>query len=345
MLRTVHSELHARHAPGGELHRGETVSAFECPRRADEILATLQSMAIGPVSPPDDFPDHTVTRVHDEGYTQFLRRAFEEWSALGRTGDAAAQTWAVRGMRSDRVPESLDGRLAYYSFDTSTPITAGTWTAARSAANVALTAARLLETTGERGTFALCRPPGHHAAADYYGGYCFLNNAAIAAQYLRDQGAMRVGILDIDYHHGNGTQSIFYGRDDVPFASIHADPASDYPYFLGYADERGSGPGEGYNRNLPLARGAAWGAWGDALDDACNWLAGLGVEAVVVSLGVDTFELDPISAFRLSSDDYLRVGGRLARLGKPVLFVMEGGYALDHIGRNVANVLEGFADA
>lgn len=345
MLRVVHSELHARHAPDGELHRGEAVPAFECPRRAREVLAALQRMAIGPVSAPDDFPDRAVARVHDPGYTRFLQRAYEEWSALGRAGDAAAQTWAVRGMRSDRVPESLDGRLAYYSFDVSTPITAGTWTAARSAANVALTAARLLETTGERGVFALCRPPGHHAAADYYGGYCFLNNAAIAAQYLRDQGAMRVGILDIDYHHGNGTQSIFYARDDVPFASIHANPATDYPYFLGYADERGTGPGEGHNHNLPLARGTAWDAWGSALDAACHWLAGLGVEAVVVSLGVDTFELDPISSFRLSSDDYLRVGGRLARLGEPVLFVMEGGYALDHIGQNVANVLAGFADA
>jgi acetoin utilization deacetylase AcuC-like enzyme len=344
-MRIIHSDLHARHHPGGELNRGQAVPAFECPRRAEEILAAVQRMDIGPVAPPEDFPAQAIARIHEAGYLRFLQHAYEEWTALGRTGDATPQTWPVRGMRSDRVPESLDGRLSYYSFDATTPITAGTWLAARSAANVALTAARLLATTGERGTFALCRPPGHHAARDYYGGYCFLNNAAIAAQYLRDNGAARVGIFDVDYHHGNGTQLVFYDRDDVPFVSIHADPASEYPYFLGFADETGTGPGEGCNRNLPLPPGADWTTWSEALEAGCTWLTHQRPDAIVVSLGVDTFHLDPLASFRLSSDDYLQVGRRLARLGAPVLFVMEGGYALDHIGQNVANVLAGFADA
>jgi acetoin utilization deacetylase AcuC-like enzyme len=320
------------------------VPAYECPRRVEEIRSAITRSGIGRVETPDSFPLEAITRIHEPAYVDFLQHAFADWTALGRTGDATAQTWAVRGMRSDRVPDSLDGRLAHFSFDATTPITGGTWEAAKGAADAALTAAGLVATAGERAVFALCRPPGHHAAADYFGGYCFLNNAAIAAQHLRDHGATRVGIFDVDYHHGNGTQLIFYARRDVPFVSIHASPATDYPYFLGYADETGAGEGEGYNRNLPLPRGAGWDIWKDALETGCRWLSGCGVDAIVVSLGVDTFAGDPLASFQLSSDDYLLLGRRLARVGLPAVLVMEGGYALDHIGVNVSNVLRGFEE-
>jgi acetoin utilization deacetylase AcuC-like enzyme len=220
---------------------------------------------------------------------------------------------------------------------------AGTWRAALSAAEVALTAASRLS-GGLRAAFALCRPPGHHAARDYYGGYCFMNNAAIAAQSLVDRGAGRVAILDVDYHHGNGTQSIFYQRDDVFFLSLHADPRWDYPYFLGYGDEVGEGPGQGFNANYPMPWGTAWSTYGEALGDAITRIRRYGPDAVVVSLGVDTYKEDPISKFKLEMADYPRIGALIAALGRPTLFVMEGGYAVEEIGINTVNLLKGFED-
>ncbi|MFS2050954.1 histone deacetylase family protein, partial [Variovorax sp. CT11-76] len=198
---------------------------------------------------------------------------------------------------------------------------------------------------GERAAFALTRPPGHHAGADFFGGYCFLNNAAVAAQALRDAGIERVAVLDVDYHHGNGTQAIFYARDDVHFASLHADPVTDYPYYLGHADERGAGAGLGFNHNLPLPRGTDFALWRAALTSALARIAEVKAGALVVSLGVDTFEGDPISGFRLRGDDYLRMGEDLARAGLPTVFVFEGGYAVAEVGVNAVNVLEGFEQA
>ncbi|MCK1787164.1 histone deacetylase family protein, partial [Pseudomonas sp. TNT11] len=195
---------------------------------------------------------------------------------------------------------------------------------------------------GAHSAFALCRPPGHHAAGDLMGGYCYLNNAAIAAQAFLDQGQRKVAILDVDYHHGNGTQSIFYARNDVLFTSIHGHPEAEFPFFLGYADERGEGAGEGFNFNYPLPAGSDWPHWSAALDEACTEIERYAADIVVVSLGVDTFKDDPISQFKLDSPDYLAMGARIARLGKPTLFVMEGGYAVAEIGINAVNVLEGF---
>ena len=174
------------------------------------------------------------------------------------------------------------------------------------------------------------------------GGYCYLNNAAIAAQAFLDQGRRTVAILDVDYHHGNGTQSIFYARNDVLFTSIHGHPEAEFPFFLGYEDERGEGPGEGFNFNYPLAAGSAWDRWSAALEQACLEVERYNADVLVISLGVDTFKNDPISQFKLDSPDYLRMGERIARLGKPTLFVMEGGYAVEEIGVNAVNVLEGF---
>ena len=194
---------------------------------------------------------------------------------------------------------------------------------------------------GERAAFALCRPPGHHSGRDYLGGYCYLNNAAIAAQAGVAAGR-RVAILDVDYHHGNGTQDIFYARGDVLFASIHADPVMDYPFFWGHADEAGEGEGEGATLNLPLPRGTDLAAWLPALDAALDRIAAFAPDLLIVSYGADTFAGDPISHFRLETRDYALIARRIASLGKPSLIVMEGGYAVDALGANVASFLEGF---
>ncbi|HAP26097.1 MAG TPA: acetylpolyamine amidohydrolase, partial [Achromobacter sp.] len=181
-----------------------------------------------------------------------------------------------------------------------------------------------------------------HAGADFFGGYCFLNNAALAAQALRDAGAQRVAVLDVDYHHGNGTQSIFYDRGDVLTVSVHGDPTTEYPFYLGYADERGEGAGQGCNVNLPLPAGSDFAAWTAALQQGLDAVCAFKADALVVALGVDTYEGDPISKFKLKSADYLQVGRMLAGLGLPAVFTMEGGYAVADVGINVANVLEGY---
>ena len=269
--------------------------------------------------------------------------AWARWAALGQEGDLLPYTWPTRTLRQQK-PDSVHGQFGYYSFDAGAPITAGTWQAAYSSAQVALTAQAAVQ-AGAHSAFALCRPPGHHASADVMGGYCYLNNVAIVAQACLDQGAARVAILDVDYHHGNGTQDIFYDRGDVLFTSIHGDPRFEYPYFLGFADEKGVGVGEGFNFNYPLAAGSDWSVWSLALAAACRQIAAYAPDALIVSLGVDTFKEDPISQFKLDSPDYLRMGERIAALGKPTLFVMEGGYAVAEIGINAVNVLEGFQGA
>jgi acetoin utilization deacetylase AcuC-like enzyme len=177
------------------------------------------------------------------------------------------------------------------------------------------------------------------------GGYCFLNNAAVAAQALRMQGCRRVAALDVDYHHGNGTQSLFYERADVLFVSLHGDPRTEYPFYLGHADETGRGAGEGFNLNLPLPAGSAASTWFETLDVACARIARHGADALVVSLGLDTFAGDPISTFALQADDFSRLGERLSRLGMPTIFVLEGGYAAAELGENAVNVIEGFEQA
>jgi acetoin utilization deacetylase AcuC-like enzyme len=338
---TIYSDLHHRHHGHAELIDGKLMPCFEMPRRAEIVLARVREVGLGEVRQPRRFGEAPIRRVHGAGFVDFLMGAWAEWLAEGRAHDALPLIWPVRSVRGDRVPEAIDGKLGYYSFDAGVPITAGTWEAVQAGADVAVTGARVLG-DGAGSAFALCRPPGHHAASSAMGGYCYLNNAAIAAQDLIDQGAARVAVIDVDYHHGNGTQEIFYARGDVLVVSLHADPRVEYPYFLGYADERGAGAGEGFTGNYPLPFGTAWDTYGVALEAACRQVEGFAPDVVVVSLGVDTYEHDPISQFRLGTGDFTRLGARLARLGRPTLFVLEGGYAVDDLGINVVNVLTGF---
>jgi acetoin utilization deacetylase AcuC-like enzyme len=336
---TIYSEDHQLHRGEFELADGKLLPCFETPERAELVLEAVRRAALGDIVVPEDFGLGPISRVHDAAFVEFLQHAWQLWTAAGRDGDALPLNWPVRGMRQIE-PEHIDGKLSFFSFDAGSPITSGTWQAAKSSANVALTGAARLR-AGDHSVFSLCRPPGHHAAADYIGGYCYLNNAAIAAQYLLDEGASKIAILDVDYHHGNGTQSIFYDRDDVLFVSIHGDPAQEYPYFLGRADETGAGKGTGYNANFPLRWQSSAASWLAALDEARKLIHDYAPEYLLISLGVDTFIDDPISEFRLTSADYLVMGTRIAELGLPMHFILEGGYAVDAIGTNVSNVLRG----
>ncbi len=343
-MKTVYSERHRLQDGKAELIGGKLLPCFERPQRAELILARVREVGLGLVLAPDAFGLEPLARVHAGNFLRFLETAWDGWVAEHGACDALPLCWPTRQLRQIE-PDTIDGKLSYFSFDAGTPITAGTWQAARSAADVALTAAELIAAGRERAVFALCRPPGHHAARDCYGGYCFLNNAAIAAQALLDRGAARVAILDIDYHHGNGTQAIFYERADVLFLSLHADPRQEFPFFLGHADETGLGAGADCNRNYPLPWGTGFARWSEALEDACGHLGTYRPDAVVVSLGVDTFKGDPISRFALLRDDFPIIGARIAALALPTLFVMEGGYAIAEIGLNAVNVLTGFEQA
>ena len=342
---TFYNPHHALHQGQFEMYRGALVPCHEVPARADHVQAELKRRQLGEVRHPQPFDTEALQSIHAPRYLDFLEMAWDQWVALDPANadkDALPSVWPTRSFRTDMEPDNFAARMGLYSFDAGTPLTAGTWVAARAGAECALSAAQHV-VDGGRSAFALSRPPGHHAGADFFGGYCFLNNAALAAQHLRNSGVERVAVLDVDYHHGNGTQAIFYDRPDVFFASLHGDPRTEYPFFLGYADETGQGAGEGANLNLPMARGTDYAQWSEALEVALAAIGRFGAQALVVSLGVDTFALDPISGFVLRSDDYLRMGDRIAKLGLPTVLVFEGGYAVDAVGVNAVNVLQAFA--
>ena len=272
----------------------------------------------------------------------WLQYIYADWVNSGGTiTDAVADTFAMRSL--PHRPQKARTALGYYSLDATTVHTAGTWAAAYQSAQCALTAAQLV-VNGASSAFALCRPPGHHAHADLCGGYCLLNNAAIVAHWLTQNGNLpnaKVAILDVDFHHGNGTQAIFYARSDVFFISLHADPERQYPYFAGAATERGSGAGLGYTLNYPLPAGIDDANYLAVLQQACAQINQFAPSYLVVSLGVDTFGGDPLGDFALTPAAFAQIGGVIATLNLPTVFIMEGGYAIEQLGQNVINTLRG----
>jgi acetoin utilization deacetylase AcuC-like enzyme len=349
-MQTFYNAHHRLHQGRQEMYRGRLVPCHEVPDRLEHVLSELTRRGLGPLTAPPEPADldAVLAQIQSPRYLHFIAHAWDEWVALDPAHaelDALPSVWPGRAFRTDVLPLNFAARMGLFSFDAGTPLTAGSWAAARGGAACAVAAARqVAAATGPSpaSAFVLTRPPGHHAGPDFFGGYCFLNNAALAAQALRDRGMQRVAVLDVDYHHGNGTQSIFYERADVLTVSIHGDPLTEYPFFLGHADERGAGTGQGFNLNLPLPRGTGFAAWRAALQQGIAAVRAFGAQALVVALGVDTFEGDPISGFGLKSADYLQIGRDLAALALPTVIVFEGGYAVAEVGTNVVNVLEGF---
>lgn len=338
-MKAVYSPKHAKRQPETELDGGQLVKPYDKPERAEFVRKAVADCEFIEWIAPKEFPLTLAERVHDADYLAFLQTAWTQWKATGKHGEAIPAVWPARRMRQV-IPEDIDARMGYYSFAAETSISDGTWEAAKAGCDVALTAAQAV-IDGDH-AFGLCRPPGHHAASDYFGGYCFINNAAVCAQYFLDNGSKKVAILDIDFHHGNGTQEIFYERSDVHFFSLHGDPSLVFPHFLGYEDELGAGDGTSANRNWVYGPNTPYSEWKKGLLEALTRIESLGADQVVVSLGVDTFENDPISFFKLSTHDYLDVGQCISSLNCPTLFLLEGGYSVEAIGQNVANVLTGF---
>jgi acetoin utilization deacetylase AcuC-like enzyme len=337
---TVFSNDHQQHCGLLEATGDEYIASPECPERAVDIINAIRDAGFGEMRDPGSFDERKLTAVHSQEYVDFLKNAWRDWRADGKKAtNARAQTFVCRDMR-DAVPRSIAGRLGRYAFDDSAPITSGSWRAIRRSADIALAAAEIVRSDKEH-AFALCRPPGHHASRECAGGYCYLNNSAIAAQSMIAAGARKVAVLDVDYHHGNGTQSIFYNRNDVLTVSLHADPADEYPYFLGYEDEPGEGRGHGFNLNFPLPFGTTWDTYSKALHDALANIRRFVPDGLVVALGLDTFAGDPTTQFGLTTDDYFAMGAVIASLGLPVLTVLEGGYAVDCMGLNTLAFLRG----
>jgi acetoin utilization deacetylase AcuC-like enzyme len=350
-LPLVWSEAHRLHRPGGEVWIGMPYPGDEAPERAEQIRDALERAQVR-VVPAEQHDDRALAAVHDEELLAFLREAWPHWVEAGYVDDPGQdkvvgyifQHPGLLAGLAPVVPSALSARTGMFAFDTMTPIGEGTWRAARSAVDCALTACDLV-LAGEATAYACTRPPGHHATRTAYGGSCYLNNAAVAAQYLRDSGRERIAVVDVDAHHGNGAQAIFWEREDVLTASVHADPADGwFPHFLGFASERGGGRGEGANLNLPVPAGTGDEVWLVAVAQAVDAVRAHGAEALVVALGVDAGASDPESPLEVTEAGFHEAGRLLGELELPTVVVQEGGYDLATIGGLVLAALAGFED-
>jgi acetoin utilization deacetylase AcuC-like enzyme len=340
-MKAIFDDRQWRHEPRHFMANGKVLPSPEQPERIARLLDGARAAGCA-LQAPDDAGMGPIAALHSPEYLTFLQTIYSRWQRIDGAGDEVIPNIHPAN-RTDSYPRSAVGQAGYHQADTACPIGAGTWEAAYWSAQVAITGADLL-VSGAPAAYALSRPPGHHAFGDLAGGFCFLNNSAIAAERLRARG-LSPAILDVDVHHGNGTQGIFYDRDDVLTVSLHADPARFYPFFWGHAAERGSGRGLGYNFNLPLPRGTDDAGFLRALDTALARISAFGADAVVVALGLDAYEGDPFKGFAVTTPGFSRIGAAIAGLGLPTLFVQEGGYLSDELGHNLTAVLTGFEGA
>jgi acetoin utilization deacetylase AcuC-like enzyme len=349
-MQVVYSPRHLAHDIDTETYMGVGVPANEVAERAERIRSALEADGGFVFSEPTDHGEAPVTAVHDPGLVRFLEAAWSELRAQNvprafLSADTYPNRAMFEGMSEEAVaglrePRQIGGRAGFWGLDSAAPLVAGTYDAARAAVDVALSTVDLV-LGGATSAYGLCRPPGHHAARSMYGGYCFFNNAAIAAEAIVATTGERVAIIDVDFHHGNGTQQIFWQRGDVRYVSIHADPDRQYPYFLGRADETGEGDGAGANLNIPLAAGTTNADYLVATDRALEFIAAEPGSIVVVSLGFDTYGLDPIGDFALTTEVYHEVGRRVAALDRRLVILQEGGYHRPSLGENARAWLRG----
>ncbi|MBB3771956.1 acetoin utilization deacetylase AcuC-like enzyme [Angulomicrobium tetraedrale] len=340
-MKVIYDEAQKKHYPGFFLTSGARAPNPERPERADILFDAARKAGLIHAEPPD-FGLAPAASIHTPEYLEFLANIHARWQHIALASDEV-----IPNIHPDRrdgaYPLSAVGQAGYHMADTSCPIGPQTFAAALRSAHAATHAAHLVA-AGTPAAYALCRPPGHHAFRDLAGGFCYLNNSAIAAQRLRE-GTARVAVLDVDLHHGNGTQGVFYERADVLTVSIHADPVRFYPFFWGHADERGDGAGRGYNLNLPLARKTGDEGFVDALDRALGRIAAFVPGALVVALGLDAFEGDPFGGLSVSTPGFRRIGERIGGIGLPTVIVQEGGYICDALGDNLIAFMDGFRSA
>lgn len=338
-MKVVFDSGHRLHDPAFFLVRGQIKQSTEQPERAERLLAGVRACGFE-ITAPDDFGAAPRQAIHTTRYLSFLESAHQQWAALdGAGGEASSEVIAnIHPLNQPaNYPDGIVGRAGWHMTDTACPLGQHTYAAACGSANTAVTATQLV-LNGERFAYALCRPPGHHAYADIAGGFCFLNNVAIAAAHaLSDH--ERVAILDVDVHHGNGTQGIFYNRSDVLTVSIHADPHNFYPFFWGHANETGLDDGQGCNLNLPLEMGSGDDVFMNALKEARKCIEEFDPGVLLVALGLDASESDPLRGLSVTTDGFGRIGNAIADFGLPTVFVQEGGYLSDVLSDNLAAVL------
>lgn len=337
-MKAILDDRQALHNPKHFFVKGQVQSSPEKAARIDVLRKGAEAAGCH-FETPTDHGIAPLASIHSAEYLEFLETIHARWTRLDSSSDEVIPN-IHPSQRNISYPQSPVGQAGYHQADTACPISAGTWDAAYWSAQSALSGADVL-LAGEPSAYSLCRPPGHHAFGDLAGGFCFLNNSAIAADYLRRAGH-QPAILDIDVHHGNGTQGIFYARADVQTVSIHADPANFYPFFWGHAHERGDAAGRGYNLNLPLQQGTGDQGFLDALDTAIKRIETFGTDVLVVALGLDAYENDPLRGLAVTTLGFAKIGARIAKCKLPTLFVQEGGYLSEELGQNLSSILNGF---
>ena len=344
----VWSDRHRMHDPGGEIWVGLRTPGTELPERADRIRAALEQRGARIVEAADQ-PLDALTAVHDEALVDHLAGAWRAWDEAGLPDDPGQDRVvpylfphpSLFSGRRAHLATSITARAGQFGYDTMTLIGPGTWEAARAALDAAVTAAELV-LEGAPVAYACTRPPGHHVTRECFGGSCYLNNSAAAAARLRAAGRTPVAVIDIDAHHGNGTQAIFWHDDDVLTGSVHVDPGAGwFPHFLGFEDERGA---SGSNRNIVLAPGARDERWVAGVTELAEWVAAGGARALVVALGVDAAGGDPEAPLAVTAEGFRAAGRALGALRLPTVVVQEGGYDLDAIGELVCEVLTGIEE-
>jgi acetoin utilization deacetylase AcuC-like enzyme len=335
------SKEHKRHDPSFEIfENGQHINYYESPKRIEEVLGELKKQSWAALLPALSFDPSEILRVHTSEYFTFLQTIFARWVDVSPDESKkfnALYPSAHPTNFSNKIPENINGALGYFVKDLSAPILEGTFAASLSSANCALSAAANVK-DGAMVSVALCRPPGHHSGKRSCAGYCYFNNAAIAAASLAQNA--KVAILDIDYHAGNGTQEIFYESNQVLTISIHADPHQEYPYYAGFANEIGAGAGFGFHRNIPLPQGTEPKEYLNALSSALFFIKEFKPAYLVLSAGFDTYKEDPLGSFKLDTFTYNEIGKRIQGLNTKTVVILEGGYYLPALGKNLVSLLE-----